>query len=1391
MLDIYIPMDRRQALATGRNLPDRAHGAVLFVDVSGFTPLTQALTRELGPQRGAEELIRQLNLVYGALIADLHQYRGSVIGFSGDAITCWLDQDDGSRATSCAATMQASMTPFAQVTTPAGTVVSLSIKIAIVVGPVRRFLVGDPKVQVLEAIGGVTLVRMTAAEKTARPGEIIAGAEVVERLRHQLSITEWREGASGESFAVLSNVSQPIAADPWPRTLPLTEGIARRWILPAVYEYLSRGHEPFLAGISPAVALFIRFDGIDYDQDDAAGSKLDAYLRWVQGIATSYEGHLMDLTIGDKGSYLYVNFGALVAHEDDPVRAVAAALQIRDLPAELEKHVSDVRMGISRGQMRAGAIGGAARRTYGAMGNEVNVAARLMGKAQPGQILVSPRVAKAAASRYAFQELKAVSLKGLTEPVSLFSPLGRMVRSAQETIRGRSLAPMVGRADQREELADQLRGLLDHQVGKTVIIEGDTGIGKTRLATDLMERAQQAGVPVLLGEGESIEHQTPYRAWRDVLTAYFELEKVPRLAERQERVRDIVTRLIPDQIERLPLLNDVLGLELAETGLTASLDPELRKQSLFLLLAGLLQARTRERNLVLVLEDAHWMDSLSWELALYVARALVAFEEPLLLMLVSRKLDERSTGAQYATALQRMPTTKILPLTEFDLEETSQLIAARIDIPEGELPQAVTQLVHRWTGGNPFFIEEMVIAFIREGLIHLEGEGEQRRCVVGSDWDQATQSLPETVQGLVLAKVDRLASEEQMVLKIASVVGRSFAYSPLRHVLQQHLNIIEATVKGYLEALVRSGMCALETDKPEPSYLFRQMIIWDVVYQNLLFSQRCQIHRALAGWYELTYGGSPEQLAPYYPLLAHHYNRAEDTEQERLYAYRAAGQAAARFANVEATTYFSRALELTPQDDLAQRYDLLLAREKLHDLQGAREAQVEDLSALEDLADTMDDVHKKASVALRQANYAERTGAYLEAITVAQEAVRWASIVQDSDLQASGLAQLGLITRRQGDYEDAASWYQRALALLTADGSQTAERAVLLSDVLNGLGVVHRQQGNFSAAVECDQEALDLSRAWANRRGEALALNGLGSSAYYQRNLTAALTFHRRALKIRQTMGDLAGEGTSLYNLAITSLELGEYGLTRDYFLQALRIQQSTGNRWEEVNVWNGLGVLYQELGNLFKARDSLERGLALSREIGDEAGEAYILVNLGPLARDMGDLETAEARLKDGLALAEAQADRYLLSSFLSYLADVDLQMDRFEQAIERAEQALEIRRELDMPLRTTADLAILAAAHNGLGEHTQATNCTEQALALLDECGGEGPECPQRDYFICSQVLESVGQTDRACSALGAARRLVMERAEKIPEAELRRSFLEKVPLNQKILRTKHPAK
>src|SRR5215208_456188 len=205
-LTAYVPEDRRQASARGETFPERIRGAALFADISGFTILAGVLVRHYGPQRGAEELISQLDRVYNAIIEQLHQYSGSTIGYSGDAITCWLDGDDGRRAIAAALGMQTAVKQLLSISFPSGETISLAVKVAIVVGDGRRLLVGDPAIQLIDVLGGSVAEHLAVAAQVVHSGEVLIDAETARQLEGILIVGEQRSTADGaQSFRVVTN----------------------------------------------------------------------------------------------------------------------------------------------------------------------------------------------------------------------------------------------------------------------------------------------------------------------------------------------------------------------------------------------------------------------------------------------------------------------------------------------------------------------------------------------------------------------------------------------------------------------------------------------------------------------------------------------------------------------------------------------------------------------------------------------------------------------------------------------------------------------------------------------------------------------------------------------------------------------------------------------------------------------------------------------------------------------------------------------------------------------------------------------------------------------------------------------------------------------------------
>lgn len=1192
-LAAYLPADRQQALARGTGLPDRTRGAALSVDISGFTRLTETLAQALGPQRGAEELTHRLNAVYDVLIAEVHRYGGSVVGFSGDAFTSWFDHDSGTRALTAALAMQRAMPAVATVPLD-GTTATLAIRAAVARGPVRRFALGDPGIQRIDAIAGGTLDLLAAADHLAQPGEVVL-AEGDGGLGEGVRVAGWRaDPLSGLRVALVEGLEEPPPPSPWPALEPgaLGEAELRPWVLRGVYEHLQSGQGRFMADLRPVTALFLAFDGIGYDEDDDAGILLDAYVRRVQAVVARYEGSLIQLTFGDKGSYLYAAFGAPVAHDDDAVKAVTVALQLLEPPPNLS-FIHSVRVGVAEGQMYTGAYGSALRRTYGALGDKTNLAARLMQLARPGQILCDEEVYRQARSRWAFEALPSVRVKGKAGKIRVYAPTGQPA--------GAKAAPPAEKAlVGRGEAVARLRGALEALKGGrggVLFLEGEAGIGKSRLVQELIRHLRELGMSGLLGAGHSIEQQTPYRAWRDVFASYFGLEGLADGLERQEQVKRVVQEVAPKLAPRLPLLNDLLNLGLPDTPLTAALDPALRQESLVALLAQLLRAWAQERPLTLVLEDAYWLDSLSWDLVVKVARGLLGAGEPLLLVVVTRPIGEQALGFQAAQVLRGLPGSETLEVGALGVEEVGALVAGRLGLPAEALPLELARFVRERSGGNPFFAEELTYALREQGLIRLEGS--PARLAVSPELFRARSVLPDTLQGLVLSRIDRLLPDRQLTLKVSSVIGRNYPYLPLRDGVMRLAALGEALLHQHLQELIRRSLILLEAPAPEPLYAFKHAITYEVTYHSLLFAQRRQIHRVLAEWYEQAHA---DNLEAAYPLLAHHWLHAAEGDGDdalarkaRDYLARAGHQALRLCAYPEALSFLQRALALTPAspEHALERAGLLTAAGIAHE---------------------------------KMADYVPATRLLLEALELAHSA-------SDPRAQSQALAELSWVAVRRGEYARAERLGEEALEYARQAGDRPA-----CAKAGSRLGVIAAYQGHYPAATRRFEESLELYRALGEAEGVASCLNSLGLVEVFRGELERALHRFEEALAVARGVSNPEIVGKIQANLGLVAEKRGDYAEAARHYEESLAV-------FREISARHAALINVLNLGDVAAARgDDARAGRHYREALAEALGLGALPIALGTLrgmagvwARTGHPLRAAELL---GLALSHPASD-------------------------------------------------------------------------------------------------------------------------------------------------------
>ena len=891
-LSVYVPDLLLERLAEGRPAAqDESRpllAAAFFADLAGFTAMADQLA-EQGSQ-GPEQLTEVLDHVFGTLIDRVLVYGGDVVRFAGDAIlVLWRAADaeglPGAVAQAAACALQALATPLEHPYLPG---VSLQLRIGISAGPLRLVRVGGLLDRFEFVVTGEALRGMGLAAERAQPGQALMATEAWELLPGQV-----QGRAAGSGLHLLEALRVPVPAtgsSERARFAGVGELEVRPFIPGAVRHRFDAGMSTFLAELRPLSVVFVNLP-VAVGSPPPDRSLLQQLVHLAQRELYRYEGAVDKLLMDDKGCTLLASFGlSPLAHEDDAERALRASLGIH---AHLRVRGVRHRIGVATGRVYAGAYGHPQRREYSILGDTVNLAARLMQQAHD-QVLCDEATCRAAGARVELEALPPARVKGKREPVARYRPVRALDTVARSPAPGPQAGgpELVGRRAERVELEAALQALVEQGQGGLLVLQGDAGIGKSALVAWLLARAVELGVQPRFGSGDAIEHSAAYRAWRPIIGALAGFSDAAALAEASAGVLEAVGDH-PQAESWAPLLNAVLPLDLPENEVTVAMTGPVRGENTRDLLVHLLRGVTTREPLVIVLEDAHWMDPASWALLAAVQRRVGGA----LLVLVVRPMPD-DPPPELAAMLASGSQARCLELGGLGPAEVHELAARALGVDE--LPDALHALLLERAEGNPLYTGELLGSL--EALGALQRDGRRLRL---DDQKLEQLRLPDTVQGAVTSRLDRLDPHQQLTLKVASVVGRSFPYQVTHDVHPARTE--RGLVEGHLRVSVRQGLLSLEAPEPGAVYRFQQSVTQQVAYDLLAHAQRRQLHSAVARWYE---HAPSDDGAGQLARLAHHWQRAGDDAKTLYYCTKAGEHAAARGATKEAIDFLRAAVRL-------------------------------------------------------------------------------------------------------------------------------------------------------------------------------------------------------------------------------------------------------------------------------------------------------------------------------------------------------------------------------------------------------------------------------------------------------------------------------------------------
>ena len=1071
-----------------------------------------------------------------------------------------------------------------------------------------------------------------------------------------------------------------------------------------------------------------------------------------------YEGFVPRLM----GDAILAFFGAPITHEDDPQRAVLAGLEIQEGIKTYAEEIRlryglefGLRVGINTGLVVVGEIGSDLRMEYTALGDAINLAARMEQTAQVGTIQISDETYKLVVPFFDVQSLGGIEVKGKSEPIQTYRVVG--VKSTPRQLRGLDglSSSLVGRDTQLALLKDRLKDL-DQGKGSAVAVIGEAGLGKSTLIAELKKSTEGSRFIWLKGESLSYTRSITYYPWRQVIRQSVDARDEDSPAEVRQKlgyICDCCTLPGGD----IPFLEAMLAVESEESArVVMGFQGDALNQRMIDATRGFMCGLAVESPLVLIFDDLHWSDEASLNLLLNVVE--LSGTQPIMFICMARP---DTTAASRAT-IRKMEEKLIgrfysIDLTPLQVDQTETLLNNLLGI--NDVPNSIRDLIINKAEGNPFFVEEMIRSLIEtKQIIHENGHWKAVS-------DEARISLPNTLRGVLSARIDRLAETPRHVLQNAAVIGRLFDLRILRRLtglndgLDPQIQYLQDV--SLIEALLED-------------YAFRHVLIQEATYESILIKKRAELHRQIGEALEELHINRLEEFAP---LIAYHFYSAGD-DRSLKYDLIAGEKSARLYANAEAATHFRRALEVAKRKngdakeikqifnqlgqvlELSGRYGQALA--VYDDLRvfggehGDRSAEMSALMAKATIYSIFSQLHDpdlSAKLLLDALEISRELGdraaqtklswnlmlnnlfskRFDNALKHGETALTLARDLGDSEQLAFVLNDLCRLYTCLGRFDDAYVVIKEARSLWIEQNNQ-----VMLADSLGSEAEAAYNAGEFARAFENSQQALQISERIKNIWGQSYDRMLMTFVLLQQGQPGKAILLGERSTQQADEAGLIASSITLRSELAWTHAFCGAFDEAYRMVAHAIQFTESTQPAWR---VFPQAAMVRIHL--LHGDIESAQRvaGDAPLQPISIPYARFTIFIVLAniELAYARGDYATAVSMIDELLNEVEPLT-RLDVPEVLRMKGITLIGLNRYEEALHVLTEACSRATGIGANLQLWLSYASLADVHEKLGNHQEAETKRNEARKIIGQIAESLREIGFAESFLNQPQVQNL---------------------------------------------------
>jgi class 3 adenylate cyclase len=863
---------------------EKMDATLFYGDISGFTAMSEKLSK-LGKE-GSEEVTRIINHFFKSLIKIILYWGGDIYRFGGDAIIAIFTEDTWKNPKEVRALEAAKRTvdfvkKQEKIETKKG---SFRIKVHCALASGEIFF------KDLENdffIGGKLANQLVSIGEEAKAGEIVVNRGVQKMAKEEFKplgkgIWKWNKKKSKPLKPATIRDIFRIVKGKEEAGIDATTPYINEWVKERID--MKPTFDPKDGEHRKVTSVFLHFSGFPYGtQPKKAAKNLKGFYDIMRETNEKYGGYLNKLDISSEGERAVVVFGFPVALEDDERRGALFAYDLINNPFIKSKGI-DLRIGINTGFVFAGPVGSDLRREYTVMGDSVNLTARIASSAKKNEILVSESVFNKVFGFFDCSSIAQKEFKGKKEEVRLYKLLKK--KMVEKSLLSKWLSEsekIVGRGNELGKFKEKIN-LVRKGKGQIFAISGEAGIGKSRLTQEFIKELKKSRFTIYEGDCISYGSAFSYHPWVDVLTDFFGILPSDSIKERKRKIKKSMTGVDSKLSEWLPIIGEIMGVSFPETSLTKFLDAKIKKQRVFDITFDLMKHSAKKKPISVIIEDLHWSDTASMELVNYIGRNIKS--RPFLLVLVYRPIERKEEF------MEKDFTTQV-SLKELSEQNSLQLVKNLLNIKN--IPPAFKKLILDKSQGNPFYIEELVKSLIEQGYV-IEEKGKWK-----FTGDIKKLQLPDTVEAVILSRIDRLDLQERDVLQVASVVGREFDDFLIRGIYPE-LSLLQKS----LQNLNRLDLIKRQKGKKQIRYFFKHILTREVAYESLSYARRRDLHKKTGVFIEEEL---KERRDEFLGLLSYHFYEGKDFDKSLLYSVEAGEKAKRVYANEEAIEFFTRAID--------------------------------------------------------------------------------------------------------------------------------------------------------------------------------------------------------------------------------------------------------------------------------------------------------------------------------------------------------------------------------------------------------------------------------------------------------------------------------------------------